>query len=181
MKMWKGPRSSCRPWREMGTGSVGDPTERASTGSWRKCNSWMSSARTGLCCYYWPRQQIGVTEPPRKEFGQCLSFSLFCYTPEAPSLMLLTHGPEQQLGREAKEAEVSSHPFNPTTSLFTSSHAFPLLTVLDQSSSGFFTLPECYFSQRHVPSHALCDAAALLDLWSFFTWKKLQRASEGVY
>lgn len=104
MKMWKGPRSSYRSWREMGTGSVGDPTERASTGSWRKCNSWMSSARTGLCCYCWPRQQTGVTEPPRKEFGQCLSFSLFCCASEEPSLMLLTPVPERQLDREAKEA-----------------------------------------------------------------------------
>lgn len=44
--------------------------------------------------------------------------------------MLLTPVSEQQLDKEAKEAEVSSHPFNPATSLFTSSHAFPLLAVL---------------------------------------------------
>ena len=77
--------------------------------------------------------------------------------------MLLTPVPEQQLGREAKEAEVSSHPFNPATSVFTSSHAFPLLAVLDQSSSGFFTLPERCFSERLVSSHALYGTASPLD------------------
>lgn len=131
---WKGTRSYSRAWREMGTGSVGDPIELAIIDSWRKCYSWTSSARTRLCSSYWHRNRDRwVTEPPGRNLDS-LMCSLFCHTSEEPSLYLVSshlspnsNEPERQKTDWDTISPISSNHFTPH---FFSCFSFPYLLVL---------------------------------------------------